>query len=141
MHLSTLLTDWVPAPAFAAAYAQPWAHASCMAVRTLEQYMFLHFFEMAGAHFEPPHPCQAHQAACHPWPPLALGAIFAVGMNSGQRSLNKCKLLLLQLGAILVVGVLDGTHGFNFSLLVRILASLLLAWPIAVALAAGLVAT
>ena len=50
-------------------------------------------------------------------------------------------LLLLQLGAILVVGVLDGKHGFNFSLLVRILSSLLLAWPIVVAIAACLVGT
>ena len=50
-------------------------------------------------------------------------------------------LLLLQLGAIFVVGLLDGKHGFNFSLLVRVLCSLLLAWPFIVALAAGLVAT
>ena len=48
---------------------------------------------------------------------------------------------LLQLGAILVVGVLDGKHGFNIPLLVRILSSLLLAWPIVMALAAGVVAT
>ena len=71
---------------------------------------------------------------------LSLGA-SAVDTTSSPRSCDICVLLLLQLGAILVVGVLDGKHGFNFSLLVRIVSSLLLAWPIVVALAAGLVAT
>ncbi len=64
-----------------------------------------------------------------------------MGVECSPRSYETCVLLLLQLGAILVVGTLDGRHGFNFSLLVRILSSLLLAWPIVVALAACLVAT
>ena len=56
------------------------------------------------------------------------------------QDLKEYMLLLLQLGAIFVVGFLDGKHGVNLSLLVRILSSLLLAWPIIVALAAGVVA-
>ena len=78
--------------------------------------------------------------SCLSWPLLSLGAISVVGVKSSLMSYKVCMLLLLQLGAILVIGVLDGKHGFNFSLLVRILSSLLLAWPLVVALAAGLVA-
>ena len=83
--------------------------------------------------------CQACQllvmAVAAPWPHL-WGGRKTCPMSRLMRLL-----LLLQLGAILVVGVLDGKHGFNFPLLVRMLSSLLLAWPIVMALAAGVVAT
>ena len=72
---------------------------------------------------------------------LPLGAVIRVDAKPKSMSSIMRPFLLLQLGVILVVGILDGKHGFNFSLLVRILSSLLLAWPIVMALAAGVVAT
>ena len=75
------------------------------------------------------------------WPAAApLAPVPLLRCKAAQNLLKQYVLLLLQLGAICVVGFLDGKHGVNLSLLVRILSSLLLAWPIIVALAAGVVA-